>query len=346
MFKFGHALIIGTGTNEHGILSKNYESTINDAEWLGEVLKNPSLCSYPQDQVEVLCGIKATYNKISEALVRLEQRILDMDEDDENCTVVVFFSGHGTRRGDKTFLVPYGYQYDENSTDGMIDGDFLYKKLDAIKAGRVLLLLNSCYSGGVMATLGGDHDQDVFLSNEPLSSKQIDRLRRGKGFCFLSAAQASEKAYTAFKSKTTKKKYSPFTIGLSRGFSGVGGRNVDGFVRYGHLVTICSSYLGAVTKMKQTPHIDFKGDNFAVGCFTQGAAERYPMLSDDHRLEVGINKPDSDDDDYVPPKPAIRNKTVNIFSGTITAGGSILTGNNKFGDYANFSTTTTNYIRR
>jgi len=230
----------------------------------------------------------------------------------------------------------------------MISGDFLYKKLDAIKAGKVLLLLNACYSGGVMATLSGSgDDQDVFLSTEPLNSKQIDILRKGKGFCVLSAAQASEMALTDFESKKTKKRYSPFTIGLSRGFSGIGSKCEDGYVRYGNLVTTCSSYLGAVTNMKQTPHMDFKGENFTVGCFTQGAAETFPMLGDDLALKVGLDDPD-DDNDYTPPRVISshirKNKTNNnnSFSGTFSSGGMMMVGDQSFGDHVNFGTVNTN----
>lgn len=260
-FSGGHALIIGTGTDIDGDLSSRFKSTINDAELIAEVLREPTLCAFPECQVKVLVGQDATRERIVTELDLLEDKL---KSNHNGSTIVVFFSGHGQRSQEKTYLLPYGYTNEPLSTHA-ISGELLYSKLRLIAADKVLLLLNTCYSGGVMPKLGGDHDQPRGF-RDLLNEDQIKRLSKGSGFGFLYSSQSSQESRTGYLSKSLdRKRYSPFTIGLAGGFSGKVKKKSNGLVYFCDLVTACTLYVSKKTNGNQIPDFDFKGDNFAVG---------------------------------------------------------------------------------
>lgn len=295
-FSGGYALVIGTGTDIKGNVSSKFQSTINDAEWIAQVLKEPLLCAFPSNQVKVLLGKDATRKRIYAELISLQELITD----DESTTVVVFFSGHGLRFDNKTYLIPYGYEINQMPDTHAIDGDLLYERLVMIGADRTLLLLNCCHSGGAVAKLGkndDDNDQSkVHLG--PLTAAQIKRLSKGKGFALLSSSRPSQETETGYWSGNAGKRYSPFTIGLSRGFSGKNKDDSDGLVYFQDLVTEATTYVSQKTKNRQIPHFDFKGDNFAVGRHKVGVANsgRFPLLGEDIVFDIESTEDDEEAD--------------------------------------------------
>ncbi|RUS14322.1 hypothetical protein BC937DRAFT_94008 [Endogone sp. FLAS-F59071] len=329
-FQNGHAIIIGTGTDTQGTLSRKYISTINDAEWLHKVLTEPSLCAYPDDQVHLLSGEKATRENIEREFDKLK-KLMVKSKDRQASIVVVFFSGHGIRcpGNGKTYLAPFGVNGQDLTT--LIDGDFLYDKLDSIKAGKTLLLINCCYAAGVISTLVENEEPPNEERMEILDEEQVEILRTSRAFCILSAAQAAERAYTAVLSKT-RKRYSPFTIGLSRGFSGKGKTDPTAYVKCGDLVTVCSAYLGKITKLKQTPSVNYDGKNFEVGHYTGSAADKFPELGDD--IEVDID--DTEEEEVKDLEIRQQTVTTNNYSGVFKGAGMII-GSQSFGNGNNFS---------
>ncbi|RUP51053.1 hypothetical protein BC936DRAFT_150092, partial [Jimgerdemannia flammicorona] len=299
IFETGHALIIGTGTDVTGRYSPKYQSTINDAEWLAEVLKNPSLCAYPVRNVTLLLRENTTRQRIVEELEIIRKRISAMDGDERKHTVVVFFSGHGVSDGGKTYLLPFGFKYGDMLATHAIDGDLLYEKLRAIEADRVLLLLNSCYSGGVMPHLDTP-------AATPLTPRQMKKLLEGNGFAYLSASQASQKAETGHLPRPFSKRYSPFTLGLARGFSGKDKEENDDFLKVSHLIESCIAYVSSKTKDKQIPSFDYSGDNFVVGHYRAGASNGILLLGDDIEFDIDVDNEESEDvfRNY-PPAPTI-----------------------------------------
>ncbi|RUS16486.1 hypothetical protein BC937DRAFT_91151 [Endogone sp. FLAS-F59071] len=329
-FSAGHALIIGTGTNEVGNKTNLFKSTINDAKWLADVLKDSSLCAYPEHQVKLLVGEDATYERILEELDALKLRVFNSDQ---QCNVVIFFSGHGKPAGDKSYLIPYGFRAGDQLTSRAIGGDLLYDKLRAIE-GRVLLLLNACYSGSVMPKLaaGDGVDQEFPDPIMPLNQRHIDRLFNGTGFAYLCATQPSQNAITGYSAAATSKRYSAFTLGLAVGFSGRDKDGGHGTVYFSELVSACVAYVATKTKHKQRPYFDFRGDNFVVGFHKDGAARLYPLLGDDITFDADI---DNDGEQPAPPVPSYHytgatNTTFNNSSGPAFVGVTNLTGNIDF----------------
>src|SRR5437879_2581839 len=97
-FSIGYALTIGTGTELDGRESTEFDSTVNDAEWMGQVLTEPTLCAFPENQVKVLVREDAKRANIIAELNNIKNQIKASDK----ALVVVFFSGHGKRENKKT----------------------------------------------------------------------------------------------------------------------------------------------------------------------------------------------------------------------------------------------------
>lgn len=297
----GHllALIVGTGTDSKGKASSRFQSCINDAEWLAQVLQEPMLCGYQKENIKLLVGEHATRKNILNELDAIKDRVLQFENEDEQptSTVIVFFSGHGLKAGEKTYLMPHGYRepYEKHA----IAGELLYEKFKLMESAKILLLLNTCYSGSVMPKLSSDdqelpvHDsnQDTLgavLKSIPLDQKQMERLLKGKGFAYLCAAQSSQQSETGYLNALSHKRYSPFTLGLARGFTGANkvGSGVDSPVYFSDLASVCVAYVSSKTNKRQLPHFDFRGDNFAVGYYRAGSVSRYPLLSGDVTFDI------------------------------------------------------------
>ncbi|RUS31233.1 hypothetical protein BC938DRAFT_478218 [Jimgerdemannia flammicorona] len=257
-FSNGHALLIGTGTGPH-------QSTFNDTNWLHQALTKPSLCGYPRDQVKFLEGEKATRSLIIEELDALKQRSND------SSTVVISFSGDGHRRSldGKVFLIPYGYQDSELHETHAIDVDFLFEKLNSLTTGRILLLLNVCYAGAVMPKLNDENvDSEETLDLDakiiPFSKNQLRQ-----GVVIISAVRPSQKAETAHPGNDHKTRYSPFTVGLQKVFSGNGKtEDDDGLIYTSDLIAACTAY-------DQAQYRVFGGIPFAVGCYRLVVARNF-----------------------------------------------------------------------
>jgi len=329
----GHALVIGTGTDTNGQLSPKFQSTINDAEWIADVLKNPSLCAYPEDNVKLLTGKCATLEHIISELDAIKKKTSAVAGEANRGTVVVFFSGHGQKNEDEseTYLLPYGFNADDDLDTHAINGDILFQKLGAMDAKRILLLLNSCWSGSVMPQLGKKPSM-------PLSPRQINTLLKGEGFAYLSAAQPSQKAETGYVARQSSKRYSPFTLGLARGFSGKGKKNDDeNTVRFSDLTTACVAYVTEKTKSRQLPHFDFKGDNFVVGYYKTGAADGYPLLGDDE-VKVDVDEDVVEDEDKSKSKILPGTASIKVSGNSYNnVKGPIFAGIGSIGNNANFS---------
>lgn len=110
------------------------------------------------DNTKILQDSWATKEAIHRAIVNwLDER------EDENTTVVIFYSGHGMYapddNGDETdgydeFLIPYDIQYDAQQgwrPDMAIRDDELDLWLDSLESNRIVLIVDSCFSGGVAA---------------------------------------------------------------------------------------------------------------------------------------------------------------------------------------------------
>lgn len=159
-FTQGHALVVGIGTYpQHPTL--NVPTTVHDAAAIAAVLRDPHACSYPKEQVTVLNDTTATRDGVLKAL----DRLAGLNED---ATVFLFYSGHGASGADGNYCLT---THDTNiegrrvvAGTGISEQDLL-TKLRAIKAKRLLLIVNACHAGEVSPVLEA--------GEEPLTDTQL-----------------------------------------------------------------------------------------------------------------------------------------------------------------------------
>ncbi len=117
---------------------------------------------------------------------------------EEGDLLVIFYSGHGgrTARSDFQPADPDGFDETLALYDGTITDDELAHVLDAISAGRVLLVLDSCFSGGFSKDIISRPDRmGLFSSHEDVTSAVAVKFQAGGYLArFMSEALTDQRA--------------------------------------------------------------------------------------------------------------------------------------------------------
>lgn len=248
-FVNGHAVIIGVGAD--------LPTTVQNAEGLADILRDPERCAYPTEQVQLLTGEQASRGQVLKALDWLIETAAD------DATVVIYYSGHGyevgTPIGKWYFLMPYGYDL-ENLPDTAIRGDELTERIRAIRVSKILLLLDCCHAGGFDPT----KVPAVRLTKAPMPPEAQQLLDRGRCLVIVASSKANEKSFAG-------KPYSAFTLALMEALAGEGASQQDGYVRLADLALYTGKIVPARTRDRQHPILNFEqADNFAVAYYAAG----------------------------------------------------------------------------
>ena len=245
-FRQGYACVIGVGDD--------LPCTVDDAEGLAKILKDPQRCAYPEQQVHLLTETAATRQNIISTLESLA------DTTTEDSTVIVYFSGHGfqmTKPFKTYYLLPYGYNTEELS-DTALSGAELVDLLREIPAQKLLLLLDCCHAGGLTDLSGFQ------VEKAPLPPEAHRMFARGGGRMIIGSSLPNELSYTGSP-------YSAFTTALIEGLCGQGIAKEDGYVRAADLAMYASRTVPAATKDRQHPVLDIeKADNFVLAYYAGG----------------------------------------------------------------------------
>jgi len=127
-------------------------------------------CRFKNNQINLLCNEKATYEKIRRALEGWTKKNIGKDDN-----LVIFFSGHGMRDLDDNndeddgldeFFIPYDFQEDDISS-AIRDDVFAYW-INSIKAKKIIIFLDSCFSGGAAKGKG--------ITNTKINIKDLSLL--------------------------------------------------------------------------------------------------------------------------------------------------------------------------
>lgn len=261
-FDQGYALVVGVGGD--------LPFTVNDAIGLAGILQDPERCAYPlKDHVLLLTGEGATRGKIRSSFKKLASLT------NEDSTVVVYFSGHGYRATSKGkesyYLMPYGYDTEKLGKTAVSGGEFA-DHLRAIKAQKLLLLLDCCHAGGVglTKTPGGEVVKapgGVEMVKAPMPSEALALLREGEGRALIASSRADEESLAG-------KPYSVFTAALIEGLCGAGAAVKDGLVRVSDLALYTHQASAERSGGQQHPVLNYeKADNFAVAFYAGGDVE-------------------------------------------------------------------------
>ena len=135
-----HLFSIGINTYQH---HRNLRSAEKDAQDIAKLLTERY--GFEEENNVVLLGKKATANAIDRQLRKYAKDLSSKD------ALVLFYAGHGQYDQsftDGTYLIPYDASLD--STALWIDHDKVRRYFGAIKARHILLISDSCFSGGVL----------------------------------------------------------------------------------------------------------------------------------------------------------------------------------------------------
>ncbi len=188
-FDNGYALLIGIAYKYWAIGHGQLGGTLNDVSDLQAHFTNPKKAAYKPENVIALTEEKATKQGILDALDDLACKV----ENDSDASVIISYSGHGLSDG----LVPYDYQ-----RMGVLPSKEFSEKVAAIKAKKLLLILDCCHSEnlattkdiGTRSTLDGLlADLDSSLGNSQASTKGlIDEVVKGTGRVILTSCESNE----------------------------------------------------------------------------------------------------------------------------------------------------------
>ena len=184
-FQHGRALVIGLAN--YAEVNKLPEAVINDARDVASVFRASEYCGLPPANVHILLDSQATLAAIRNALADLA---LNSAEDD---TVLIFFSGHGTRFVQGTeqtsALCPYDTRFGDLSGTTLPESE-LSLVLSQIKAGRLVVFIDACHAGGT-STLKGELANDMDYS---FDDKSLQRLADGAGRVIMASSRSTEKS--------------------------------------------------------------------------------------------------------------------------------------------------------
>jgi hypothetical protein len=259
LFSSGYGLLIGIGGD--------LPVTTADATGLRDLLIDEARAAYPPENVEMVVEAKATRETILCAFDRLQEKVVK----DPEATVIVYFSGHGgcierPGKDPEYFLVPHGYDPSRRPETAISGAEFT-EKIQAITAGKMLVLLDCCHAGGVPAL----KRPDEFFKKAPLPPELLSVLKQGSGQVVLASSLEEEFSYTG-------PIYSIFTACLLEALQGKAAVEKDGFAR---ILDVLIYLYKNVPKRAAGPQHPFLNrvedltDNFAL-CYYAGGGKSPP----------------------------------------------------------------------
>ncbi len=255
-FSNGYALLVGIGAD--------LPVTVKDATALYNLLLDPNRAAYSTEQVALLTETAATRQQILTAFDQLIERVSQNPE----ATVIVYYSGHGGRTEgldgvSEYFLVPYGFN-SSRIVDTAISGREFTEKIEAIKARKLVVLLDCCHAGGVPAL----KDAGKTFTKSPVPPDLLNVLGSGSGRVVVASSRENESSYTG-------NPYSAFTACLLEALQGNAAVNKDGYAR---ILDVLIYLFDQVPKRASGPQHPFVnkvldlGDNFPL-CYYAGGSK-------------------------------------------------------------------------
>lgn len=258
-FAPGYGLVIGIGDD--------LPITAKDAVALHDLLVNKNRSAYPPEQVILLTRTAASRQGILGAFDQLIEQV----NHNPDAIAIVYFSGHGGRiecpgKPHEYYLVPHGYDPSRRA-DTAITGHEFTDKIEAIKASKLVVLLDCCHAGGVPAM---KESSEVFIKS-PVPSELLNTLQSASGRVIVASSHEKEKSYTG-------KPYSVFTSCLLEALQGKAAVDRDGFARILDILIYLFKHVPERAPGPQHPFvkkvIDL-GDNFPV-CYYAGGGKSLP----------------------------------------------------------------------
>lgn len=219
-FTHGYALVIGVASYPH--IRPLPFTVLNDAADIADMLKRPDRAGYVADHVRLLLDEQATKAAMLDGLKWLAEQTTG------ESTAVVFFSGHGGRVNEGgaavNYLLPYNTKADALK-ETAIRSDELTDALRAIHAGRLVVILDACHSGGAGEAKDALAPDVEVVKGNP-TDDLYEELRRGEGRVILASCRSVELSYVLPNARN-----SLFTQCLLEAIDGRARHRGDGTVR-------------------------------------------------------------------------------------------------------------------
>ena len=246
LYDSGFALVVGVGSD--------LPVTVTDATAIYAHLTDPAFCAYPAGNVTLLVEGDARRDKVLAALDDLAAKA----NAHPDATAIVYFSGHGVDKP-APYLITHGY--DLGNLDGTaIHADIFTDRLRAIKAKKLLVLLDCCHAGAQ-----GEAKAPLAKTPIPLPQSAIDEFSKSSGRVIIASSRKDEKSWTG-------NPYSKFTLALLEGLAGYGAFEEDGYARVLDIAMWTNRVVPARTSDAQHPILKVSNlqDNFAVSYYAGG----------------------------------------------------------------------------
>lgn len=180
------ALLIGVGGD--------LPVTVQDAMALSQLLANPTLGGFLPENVVTLFDDEASAKNIINALDTLIQKSNTI----AGATAVVYYSGHGLQFPGNTpseslyYLKTSGADLNRKE-ETMLSGEVFTAKINAIKADRLLVLLDCCHADGIKRSR--QIELEHFIQEDTSSNRLLlENLSKGEGRVFISACDDDEQS--------------------------------------------------------------------------------------------------------------------------------------------------------
>ncbi len=215
--RHGYALIVGI-SNYQDIRIPKLDCTVPDAEAVFDLLTDPEMAGFEKKNVKILLDEEGTLNKIKDAI----SNWLFKNADEES-TVIIFFAGHGGVEEDRfgvetdhlaKYLLPYDTLFDNFSASALSNSEF-NMFLRSIKSRRLVVFMDSCYSGGVTKKA-----RDVKIIEDP-----YEKMAEGEGRLVIAASQPDQRSF-----EDRNLGHGVFTNHLLEALSGAADSDNDGYV--------------------------------------------------------------------------------------------------------------------
>jgi hypothetical protein len=223
-FADAHALLIGVGSYANAP-QLDLPIAAADARAVSAVLCDSAYCGYPAAQVALLSNATASRNGVLAALDALATRTSERD------TVCIFYAGHGHYGDDGYYLTTHDTQVAAGKVvvgTGIREAE-LIDKLRAIRAKRLLLIVNACHAGELSPVLAAG---DEPATGAPLPAQVTAALLgTGAGRVIISACREKQYSFVGPGPLTL------FTQALVAGLRGEGVSGHRGYISVFDLYT-------------------------------------------------------------------------------------------------------------
>ncbi len=188
------ALVVGVGKFTDPKLP--VLSSASDARELDDVLLDKKIGRFPDGNVQMLLDDHATVQNIRKGIGWLRQNAKAND------LVLVYFASHGLKRQEDPNGVSYIAAYDSDLSTPATRYATSIQMVDLVvdltrelQAMRVVLILDTCFSGDAGSAAGQDSVQELSVSREASFSEALRIFRAGAGRAVLTAGTADQESY-------------------------------------------------------------------------------------------------------------------------------------------------------